>query len=219
MSHQSLEIQNMKYQRMSSSSDCSDEDEGKQPSSLLRYWQEIRPSSTDEDSEPEVTPARTPNLKVSSSTECQQNGNNNSSYENPRGENSSPSQASSISHTNRLIENTAPVHAPVHQPQTEESHSECREEQIITENSLWHPIPVPDPTYRPDQQFIMHQQWRSDRSDSDLLPENNFKDHCCWNWIQSIQFRSFYSCCFVSFVVVCAFVFLAFTIFFYFVFR
>ena len=55
MSIPSSEKKNMSYQRMSSSSDCSDEDDGKQPSSLLEYWDRIRPSSTDEDSEPEVS--------------------------------------------------------------------------------------------------------------------------------------------------------------------
>ena len=95
MSHLSSEKKNMSYQRMSSSTDCSDEDDDNQPSSLMKYWAEIRPSSTDEDSEPEVTPARTSRFEVSSSTECPHN-------ENPRAENTSPSQTSSISDTNLI---------------------------------------------------------------------------------------------------------------------
>ena len=47
-------MQNMNYQRMSSSSENSDEDDCTRPSSFMKYWEEIRPSSTDEeeDSEP-----------------------------------------------------------------------------------------------------------------------------------------------------------------------
>ena len=195
---------------MSSSSDCSDEDDGKQPSSLLEYWDRIRPSSTDEDSEPEVSPVRNQPLEASNTTECQQNENNDIRNENSQAEETTPSQTSSMSHTNQSIPNITPV--SVHSPQTEDTHNESRDEIIENVNSSWHLLPVPDSSYRPavhdtDQEFIMHQQWRSD---TDLLPENNFKDHCCWHCIQSDQFRSFYRC---------SFVFFAFVIFFYFSFR
>ena len=200
MSHTSCEMQNMNYQRMSSSSDCSDEDDAKQPSSLIEYWNTIRPSSTDEESEPEVAPVRNQRLEVSSSTECRQNENSNI-----RNENSS--QTSSMSHTNQPIENIAPVHAPLHPPRTAHSRDDSRDEIIENANSSWHLNPVPDYSHRPalydpDQQFIMHQQWRSDQSDTDLLPENNFKDNCCWQWIHSDQFKSSYRCffCFAAFL-------------------
>ena len=198
---------------MSSSTDCSDEDDDNQPSSLMKYWAEIRPSSTDEDSEPEVTPARTSRFEVSSSTECPQNENYNRRNENPPAESqpetTSQSQTSSMSHTNQLTGNIAPVHVPVHQPQTEETNSASREDRIENVNLSWQTNPVPDSYYRPtihdsDQQFTMHQQWRRDRSDSEafLLVENSFKDHCCWHWINSDQFRSCYRCffCFAAFL-------------------
>ena len=44
-------MQNMNYQRMSSSSENSDEDDCTRPSSFMKYWEEIRPSSTDEEEE------------------------------------------------------------------------------------------------------------------------------------------------------------------------
>ena len=68
---------------MSSSSENSDEDDSMRPSSFIRYWEEIRPSSTDEDSEPEVLPwRRNRHRTVPSSNEYQQNGNNEESNEN-----------------------------------------------------------------------------------------------------------------------------------------
>ena len=175
-------MQIMNYQRISSSSDCSDEDDGKQPSSFLKYWEEIRPSSTDEEAEPDVGPARNQRLDVSSSIECRQNENNDIRNENSQAENITLSQSSSMSHTNQPIQNIGPVHVPVHAPQTAHTHDDSRDEIIENRNSSWHLIPVPDYSHRPavhdpDQQFIMHQQWRSDRSDTNLLPENNFKDH------------------------------------------
>ena len=107
---------------MSSSSDCSDEDDGKQPSSLLEYWDRIRPSSTDEDSEPEVSPVRNQPLEASNTTECQQNENNDIRNENSQAEETTPSQTSSMSHTNQSIPNIAPV--SVHSPQTEDTHND-----------------------------------------------------------------------------------------------
>ena len=204
-------MQIMNYQRMSSSPDCSDEDDGKQPSSLLKYWEEIRPSSTDDESEPEVAPAKNQRLDVSSSTEYRKNEINDMRNENFQAENITLSQTSSMSHTNQPIQNIAPVHvpvhAPVHAPQIAHTHDDSRDEIIENGNSSRHLIPVADysqrpAVYDPDQQFIMHQQWRSDRSDTDLLPENNFKDHCCWQWIHSDQFKSCYRCfiCFAAFL-------------------
>ena len=185
----------------------SDEDDGKQPSSLLKYWEEIRPSSTDEESEPEVVPARNQRLDVSSSTEYRKNEINDMRNENSQAENITLSQTSSMSHTNQPIQNIAPVPEPVHAPQTAQTHDDSRDEIIENGNSSRHLIPVADysqrpAVYDPDQQFIMHQQWRSDRSDTDLLPENNFKDHCCWQWIHSDQFKSCYRCfiCFAAFL-------------------
>ena len=122
----------MNYQRMSSSPDCSDEDDGKQPSSLLKYWEEIRPSSTDEESEPEVAPAKNQRLGVSSSTECRQNEINDIRNRNSQAENITLSQTSSMSHTNQLIQNIAPVHvpvhAPLHAPQTAHTHDDSRDQ-------------------------------------------------------------------------------------------
>ena len=168
MSIPSSEKKHMSYQRMSSTSDCSDEDDDNQPSSLMKYWAEIRPSSTDEDSEPEVTPARTSRFEVSSSTESPQNEKYEKINENPTAETTSQSQTSSMSHTNQLTGNIAPVHVPVHQPQTEETNSASREDRIENVNLSCQTNPVPDSYYRPtihdsDQQFIMHQQWRRDR--------------------------------------------------------
>ena len=166
MSHSS-KMQNMKYQRMSSSSDCSDSDDGKQPSSLMKYWEEIRPSSTDEEVEPLVSRARNQHLEVSSSKECQQNENDDTKIENSQPENSpSTVQSRSVPHT----VNPNEYHALL----VEDTNCENRQ-NIGNINSLWRPISVPDSSCR----SAMYQQWRSEQprydSDTDLLAEIDYQ--------------------------------------------
>ena len=180
---------------MSSSSDCSDSDDGKQPSSLMKYWEEIRPSSTDEEVEPLVSPARNQHVEVTSSKGCQQNENDNNKIENSQPENPPPTVPSlSGPHTVNPKE--------YHTLLVEDANCENRQQNIRNINPLWHPISVPDSSCR----SAMYQQWRSEQSrydsDTDLLAEIDFEPNArtrsepdssihFLNWICSLDFLPF----------------------------